>query len=42
VPLAVSDYGEVVDWMEAVIAADGRAYVTAAAVNLVMSAREEP
>jgi N-acetylglucosaminyldiphosphoundecaprenol N-acetyl-beta-D-mannosaminyltransferase len=42
VPLAVSDYAEVVDWMEAVIAADGRAYVTAAAVNLVMSAREEP
>jgi N-acetylglucosaminyldiphosphoundecaprenol N-acetyl-beta-D-mannosaminyltransferase len=42
VPLAVSDYSEVVDWMEAVIAADGRAYVTAAAVNLVMSAREEP
>lgn len=28
--------------MDATIAADGRAYVTAAAVNLVMSAREEP
>ncbi len=42
VPLAVSDYREVLDWMEALIAADGRAYVTAAAVNLVMSAREEP
>jgi N-acetylglucosaminyldiphosphoundecaprenol N-acetyl-beta-D-mannosaminyltransferase len=41
-PLAVSDYREVLDWMEALIAADGRAYVTAAAVNLVMSAREEP
>jgi N-acetylglucosaminyldiphosphoundecaprenol N-acetyl-beta-D-mannosaminyltransferase len=42
IPLAVSDYAEVLDWMDAVIAADGRAYVTAAAVNLVMSAREQP
>ncbi|HEY4897171.1 MAG TPA: WecB/TagA/CpsF family glycosyltransferase [Solirubrobacteraceae bacterium] len=42
VPLAVSDYDEVVDWMLALIAADGRGYVTAAAVNLVMSAREDP
>jgi N-acetylglucosaminyldiphosphoundecaprenol N-acetyl-beta-D-mannosaminyltransferase len=42
IPLAVSDYDEVADWMEAVIAADARAYMTAAAVNLVMSAREDP
>lgn len=42
IPLAVSDYGEVLDWMEAVIAAGERGYVTAAAVNLVMSAREDP
>lgn len=41
-PLAVSDYGEVVDWMQAMVEADARGYVTAAAVNLVMSAREEP
>ena len=41
-PLAISDYEEVVAWMEAVIAAGARAYVTAAAVNLVMSAREDP
>jgi N-acetylglucosaminyldiphosphoundecaprenol N-acetyl-beta-D-mannosaminyltransferase len=41
IPLAVSNYGEVLDWMEATTAADGRAYVTAAAVNLVMSARED-
>lgn len=40
--LAVSRYEEVLDWMDAVIAADGRAYVTAAAVNLVMSAHEDP
>jgi N-acetylglucosaminyldiphosphoundecaprenol N-acetyl-beta-D-mannosaminyltransferase len=41
VPLAISDYERVIDWMEAVIAAGARAYVTAAAVNLVMSARED-
>ena len=40
-PLAISDYEHVLDWMDAVIAADERAYVTAAAVNLVMSARED-
>jgi N-acetylglucosaminyldiphosphoundecaprenol N-acetyl-beta-D-mannosaminyltransferase len=38
----VSDYEQVMDWMDAVIAANGRGYVTAAAVNLVMSAQEEP
>jgi N-acetylglucosaminyldiphosphoundecaprenol N-acetyl-beta-D-mannosaminyltransferase len=42
IPLAISDYGEVMDWMDAVIAAGGRASVTAAAVNLVMAAREDP
>jgi N-acetylglucosaminyldiphosphoundecaprenol N-acetyl-beta-D-mannosaminyltransferase len=42
IQLAVSDYEEVVEWMLGVIAAKGRAYVTAAAVNLVMSAREDP
>ena len=41
-PLAVSDYEQVIDWMEAMIAAGARGYVTAAAVNLVMSAREDP
>jgi N-acetylglucosaminyldiphosphoundecaprenol N-acetyl-beta-D-mannosaminyltransferase len=42
IPLAISDYERVIDWMEATIAARERAYVTAAAVNLVMSAREDP
>ena len=42
IPLAVSDYERVLDWMQALIAAGGRGYVTAAAVNLVMSAREQP
>jgi N-acetylglucosaminyldiphosphoundecaprenol N-acetyl-beta-D-mannosaminyltransferase len=38
----VSDYERVMDWMDAMVAADARGYVTAAAVNLVMSAREQP
>lgn len=42
IPLAVSDYDGVIDWMQATIAAGGRGYVTAAAVNLVMAAQEEP
>ncbi len=41
IPLAVSDYEEVLDWMEGVIARGERGYVTAAAVNLVMSAQEQ-
>ena len=40
--LAVSDYDGVLDWMQDMIAAGARGYVTAAAVNLVMSAREDP
>jgi len=42
VALAVSDYEQVIDWMEAMIAAGERGYVTAAAVNLVMTAQEDP
>jgi N-acetylglucosaminyldiphosphoundecaprenol N-acetyl-beta-D-mannosaminyltransferase len=42
IPLAISDYEQVMDWMDAMIAADARGYITAAAVNLVMSAQEQP
>ncbi len=42
IPIAVSDYERVLDWMQARIAAREPAYVTAAAVNLVMCAREQP
>jgi N-acetylglucosaminyldiphosphoundecaprenol N-acetyl-beta-D-mannosaminyltransferase len=42
VPLAVSDYDGVLAWMEAMIGAGARGYLTAAAVNLVMSAHEQP
>jgi N-acetylglucosaminyldiphosphoundecaprenol N-acetyl-beta-D-mannosaminyltransferase len=41
IPLAVSDYEHVVAWMRATIDAGVRGYVTAAAVNLVMSAHED-
>jgi N-acetylglucosaminyldiphosphoundecaprenol N-acetyl-beta-D-mannosaminyltransferase len=42
VPLAVSDYDEVIAWMEAMVASERRGWLTAAAVNLVMSARDDP
>jgi N-acetylglucosaminyldiphosphoundecaprenol N-acetyl-beta-D-mannosaminyltransferase len=42
IPLAVSDYEEVLDWMDAMVTSGARGYVTAAAVNLVMSAQESP
>jgi N-acetylglucosaminyldiphosphoundecaprenol N-acetyl-beta-D-mannosaminyltransferase len=42
VPLAVSNYVEVVRWMDAMVASDARGWLTAAAVNLIMSAREDP
>jgi N-acetylglucosaminyldiphosphoundecaprenol N-acetyl-beta-D-mannosaminyltransferase len=42
IPLAVSDYDEVVSWMDAMIAANARGWLTAAAVNLVMSAHDDP
>jgi N-acetylglucosaminyldiphosphoundecaprenol N-acetyl-beta-D-mannosaminyltransferase len=42
VPLAISDYEHVLDWMQAMIAAGERGYLTAAAVNLVMCAQEDP
>lgn len=40
--LAVSDYDEVVRWMDAMVESDARGWLTAAAVNLVMSARDDP
>jgi N-acetylglucosaminyldiphosphoundecaprenol N-acetyl-beta-D-mannosaminyltransferase len=42
VALAISDYEGVIDWMERAIDAGMRGYLTAAAVNLVMCAREDP
>ena len=41
VPLALSDYGRVLDWIDATVDRGARATVSAAAVNLVMLARED-
>lgn len=41
VPLGLCDYEQVIDWMDGVVAAGRRAYVTAAAVHLIMVARED-
>ncbi len=42
VPLAVSRYEQVLDWIDAMVAGGHSGWLTAAAVNLVMSAREDP
>lgn len=42
VPLAISDYEQVLDWMDAMVASGARGWLTAAAVNLVMSANDDP
>ena len=42
VPIALTDYRGAMDWMDARIAARDRVYVTASAVHLVMSARQDP
>lgn len=42
VPLAISDYQRVLDWMDAMVSAGARGTVTAAAVNLLICARDEP
>jgi N-acetylglucosaminyldiphosphoundecaprenol N-acetyl-beta-D-mannosaminyltransferase len=41
IPLAISDYEHVLDWIEATVTAGARSYLTAAAVNLVMAAQED-
>jgi len=41
VPLALTDYEETLDWMEAMVDSRARGYVTAAAVHLVMVAQED-
>lgn len=41
VPLAVSHYEQVLDWMDAVVASGQKGWLTAAAVNLVMSAHDD-
>jgi N-acetylglucosaminyldiphosphoundecaprenol N-acetyl-beta-D-mannosaminyltransferase len=38
----VSDYSEVVRWMDAMVESGARGWLTAAAVNLIMSAHDDP
>jgi N-acetylglucosaminyldiphosphoundecaprenol N-acetyl-beta-D-mannosaminyltransferase len=40
--LAVTDYDEVLDWIDAAVAARARTYVCVAAVHTVMASREDP
>ncbi len=42
VPLALTDYEETLDWVEAMAASDSRGYVCVAAVHTVMASREDP
>jgi N-acetylglucosaminyldiphosphoundecaprenol N-acetyl-beta-D-mannosaminyltransferase len=42
VPLALTDYGRALDWMDAAIAARRKSYVCVAAVHTVMACREDP
>ncbi len=42
IDLAITDYERTMDWLDDVVRARGRACVTAAAVHLVMVAREDP
>jgi N-acetylglucosaminyldiphosphoundecaprenol N-acetyl-beta-D-mannosaminyltransferase len=42
IPLALGEYRDVMDWMDAIVQADQRVSVSAAAVHLVMLAREDP
>ena len=41
IPLAISDYEGVMDWMDETLSSGAKSCLTAAAVNLVMSARED-
>jgi N-acetylglucosaminyldiphosphoundecaprenol N-acetyl-beta-D-mannosaminyltransferase len=41
VPLAITDYEDVLDWIDAAVAAGARAYVCVAAVHTVMESRED-
>jgi N-acetylglucosaminyldiphosphoundecaprenol N-acetyl-beta-D-mannosaminyltransferase len=42
VPLALTDYGHTLDWIDAAIAARQRGYICVAAVHTVMASQEDP
>src|SRR5213592_2635468 len=41
IPLALTDYERTMDWIDAMVSASGRGYVSAAAVHLVMVSGED-
>jgi N-acetylglucosaminyldiphosphoundecaprenol N-acetyl-beta-D-mannosaminyltransferase len=42
VPLALTDYGRTLDWVDGTVEAGGRGYVCVAATHTVMATREDP
>ena len=42
IPLALAEYDDVMDWMDEIVRAEQRVSISAAAVHLVMVAREDP
>jgi len=42
IPLAITDHAQVIEWIDATIAAGSRGSISAAAVHLVMRAQDEP
>ena len=41
VPLALTDYGKTLDWIDGTVACDGRGYICVAAVHTVMACQED-
>ena len=42
IPVGLTDYGSMIDWIEASVAADQRGYVCVSNVHALMAAREDP
>src|SRR3954451_21509752 len=42
VPLALTDYEQTLDWIDATVASRGRGYICVAAVHTVMASQEDP
>ena len=42
IPLALTDYEQTLDWMDATVEAGGRGYICVAAVHTVMACQEDP
>src|SRR5689334_6226116 len=42
IPLALTDYQRTLDWIDATVQAEGRAYICVAAVHTVMACQDDP